>query len=75
MKYVATYHINDFFSKSETIEILEKQSPTLIIVLPDSPEFKELTFLTRKNYILIDEVDGAQIYYLANPAVRAFLAR
>lgn len=75
MKYVATYHINDFFSKGETVEILEKENPTLIIILPDAPEFKELILLARKNYILIDEVDGAQVYYLANPAVRAFLAR
>lgn len=75
LKYVATYHINDFFSQKETFKILNFDNPTLIIILPDAPEFKDLMLLTRKNYILIDEIDGAQIYYLASPEFRAFLAR
>ena len=75
LKYVATYHINDFFSQEETIRILGFDTPAIIVILPNAPGFKELSLFTRKNYILIDEVDGAQIYYLANPTIRALLAR
>lgn len=74
LKYVATYHINDFSSKEETLGALEKNPPTIVVILPESPEFKGLMLLLRKNYLLIDEVEGAEIYYLMNAKIRASLA-
>ena len=74
LKYVATYHINDFYSQEETAKILSFESPTIIVILPGAPEFNELMLLIKRTYILMDEVDGAEVYYLMNPKIRAFLA-
>jgi len=74
LKYVATYHINDFYSKEETLKVLSFENPTLIVILPEAPEFKELSLFIRRNYMLIDEVDGAEIYYLMSPVTRTYLA-
>jgi len=75
LKYIATYHIQDFYSKEMVIKALETDNPKLVILLPKSPEFKELTPFVRKSYFLLDEIDGAEIYYLMSPKIRAFLAR
>ena len=74
-KYVATYHIIDFSSPKETIQTLEKDLPAIIVVLPDSPEFKELTLLLRDSYLFVQDIDGAEIWFLQNPTVRSFLAK
>ncbi|OGM03154.1 hypothetical protein A2115_01400 [Candidatus Woesebacteria bacterium GWA1_41_8] len=74
-KYVATYHIMDFSTGEEAIGTLEKNMPALMVVLPGSPEFRELTFLLRENYVFLEDIEGAEIWFLANPTVRAFLAR
>jgi len=75
IKYVATYHVQDFYSKKGVVDALESDNPKVIVLLPKSPEFKELAPFVRKNYFLIDEIDGAELYYLMSPKIRAFLAR
>lgn len=63
-KYVADYHINDFSSKKEEVKILETSSPKFIIILPDATGFTELLPLLRKSYMLISNIDGAEIWRL-----------
>lgn len=72
-KYVADYHIRDFSSHQETMSILNKDMPKLIIVLPDSESFPELNFLLRSNYVLLDSIDRAQIWSLLSSGVRALM--
>lgn len=73
-KYVADYHIRDFSSSEATIKTLKDNLPSLIIILPDTPVFPELNYMIRKNYGLTDNIDGAEIWILLNPNVRALLS-
>ena len=74
-KYVATYHIMDFSTPNETIETLEKDFPAIIVILPDSPEFRQLTLFLRDNYLFVQDINGAEIWFLQNPTVRSYLAK
>lgn len=62
IKYIATYHINDFSSQEKTIEDLAKNSPKLVVVLPEADSFPMLDRFLRNGYLLIDEVGGAKIW-------------
>lgn len=66
IKYVANYHINDFSSQEETIDKLNQNMPKFIVVLPNSPEFLALNTLLRENYLPIQNIDGADIWYLTH---------
>jgi hypothetical protein len=66
IKYTATYHINDYSSKEETIKKLQSNLPSFIVIPPNSPEFKDLQDLTSKNYILISTEDNFAIWQLAS---------
>ncbi len=74
-KYVADYHIRDFSTSEETLLELSNNMPKMIVVLPDSPSYPELIFFLRDNYLLLDTIDGAQIWSLLNPSVRALISR
>lgn len=74
IKYVAQYHISDFSNSEEVLESLENTNPKLIILLPNSPEFGDIIPFLRKNYILVQEVDGAEIWSLVSPDVRSQIA-
>lgn len=73
-KYVADYHIKDFSSKEETLLMLGLKMPKMIVILPDSEPFPELLLFLRKNYILVDNIDSAQIWTVLSPRVRALIA-
>ncbi len=66
LKYVATYHINDFSSPVETISAISENKPKLIIVLPNSQSFPELEAFIRNYYIEIEKIDGAGIWMFSN---------
>lgn len=72
-KYVATYHINDFSSKEEVINILSSQKPLMIVTLPGAPDFPELRPFLQENYILINSIEGAEIWRLMNAELRLLL--
>jgi hypothetical protein len=72
-KYVADYHIKDFSSDEAVITILKKDLPSFIIILPASSEISGLQKLLNKNYGQLENIDGAQIYKLLKPEVRALL--
>ncbi len=73
-KYVADYHIRDFSTNLETMQNLSSDMPKIIVILPGSRPFSELIMFLRKNYILIDDIDGAQIWNVLSPRVRALIA-
>ncbi|MEK7112702.1 MAG: hypothetical protein AAB875_05230, partial [Patescibacteria group bacterium] len=69
-KYVADYHITDFSSKATEAKILEENIPKFIVLLPDAPPFPELIPTLRKSYMLISDIEGAEIWRRTNSAKR-----
>jgi len=67
MKYIATYHINDFSSNESVIKTLTTTSPEFIIILPGSDSFPQLTEFVRKSYMLIHTIDEADVWKLIPP--------
>lgn len=63
IKFVATYHINDFSTHEETIKALKENQPKFIVVLPDSANFVALDAFLVENYVPVSNIDGAQIWY------------
>ncbi|HSX48886.1 MAG TPA: hypothetical protein VLE44_01350 [Candidatus Saccharimonadales bacterium] len=64
IKYVADYHISDFSSTAKVAEELTQKPPTLVVILPDSPEYPELTKLIDKKYVLVSTIGRAEIWHL-----------
>lgn len=65
-KFVADYHITDFSSKEAEAKILEASPPKFIILLPDAPGFSEITGLLRSKYMLISDIQGAEVWRRTN---------
>lgn len=74
-KYVADYHIRDFSTPKETMNSLNQNMPSYIIILPDTDYFAELNSFINVNYVLVETVEKAEIWKLLNPKVRALIAR
>ena len=74
-KYVADYHIRDFSTYKETIKNLSVDFPKIIVILPNANSVPEFLMFLRENYILIESIDGAQIWSSLSPRVRAIMAR
>jgi len=74
-KYVADYHIKDFSTQEETINVLNSDMPSFIIILPNTGLFSELTSFIKNNYVLVETIEKAEIWKLLNPNVRALIAR
>lgn len=62
IKYVAEYHVNEFADKKEVAKSLSSSRPRFIVVTANSTPFPELIPLLKKNYILINTIDGAEIW-------------
>ena len=73
IKYVATYHINDFSSPEETVIALKNNPPKQIIILPNSSPYPELVVLLREDYILVSTIKGAEIWNQISPEIKASL--
>jgi 4-amino-4-deoxy-L-arabinose transferase-like glycosyltransferase len=73
-KYVADYHIKEFSTNQETIKVLTGDMPSFIVLLPGSETFPELDYFIKRNYGLAENIDGAQIWKLLNPKVRALFS-
>jgi hypothetical protein len=69
LKYVATYHINDFSNKEEVVKELTQKMPAFIVLLPDSPPFSEIIPLLNENYIIIASIDNALIWRKSSPEI------
>lgn len=61
IKYVADYHVTDYSSKKEVAVQLVQNPPKFIILTSDHP-IPELSFLIRSKYILINQIEDAQIW-------------
>jgi len=67
IKYVATYHINDFSSHEEVIQELKNKPPELVVVLSESDQFPELQLLLQDKYGLAETISGTTIWkYLSH---------
>jgi hypothetical protein len=61
-KYLADYHISDFSSRETEAKILQEQKPSFIILLPEARPFAQVFPVLRNSYILISNIDGAEIW-------------
>ncbi|OGM09553.1 hypothetical protein A2159_00185 [Candidatus Woesebacteria bacterium RBG_13_34_9] len=73
-KYITDYHIKDFSSEIETINILTKDMPEYIVIMPNSSNFLDLGAYLSKNYAVIENIDGVNIWKLLSPNVRSLLS-
>ena len=62
LKFVAGYHIKDFATPEEITTKLLENPPKLIILLPEASNYLDLYPLLSKNYLLINEISGSQIW-------------
>ena len=65
IKYVADYHINDYSSLQNEIELISQDLPKFIVLLPQKMNLASLITTIRENYILISEIDGAEIWKIS----------
>ena len=61
IKYVADYHINDYSSKVDEAENIAS-SPPKFIILSNRYPYPELSPLLKSSYLLINQVEGVNIY-------------
>jgi len=66
MKYVADYHIIDYSTANETVTMLSSNKPRFIVITPEAKPFLEIANLLRQNYLLINRIDGAEMWSLIN---------
>lgn len=73
IKYVADYHIKDFYEPAQVIDDLRKDPPTLIVILPESENFPELRRFTATKYLLYANFSGAEIWKLMSPKLESVI--
>ncbi len=70
IKYVAGYHIKDFYTKEKLIEDLFREKPRTIVILPESESFPELEIFAESHYIRLYPPEiknqGVKFFYLPN---------
>lgn len=69
-KFVVDYHINDFSSQEETMQVLQSDMPEYLVVLDTGAPFPDLESFARSNYGLVENVDGARIWRLLSAGLR-----
>ncbi len=62
IKYVATYHINDFSNMDELSRQLRNSLPKVIVILPKSPRKAEIDSLLRQKYNHVLDIEGTEIW-------------
>ena len=66
IKYVADYHINDYSSLNNEVNLLSQNLPKFIVILPQKMNITPLVPIIRQNYILVSEIDGAEIWKISS---------
>jgi len=61
IKYVADYHVNDYSTKEIEAENLAVNPPKFIILTNNHP-YPELDFLIKSKYLLVNQIDNANVY-------------
>ncbi len=64
IKYVADYHVKDFYSPETALIDLGNNPPKMVVVLPQAEDFKQLDSFLKRNYIKIKTLQEAEIWYL-----------
>jgi 4-amino-4-deoxy-L-arabinose transferase-like glycosyltransferase len=62
VKFVAEYHINEFTNKEEVAKSLSQANPKFIIRTSNATPFQELNILLKSKYVLINTIDGAEVW-------------
>ncbi len=73
VKYVADYHIRDFWSKEELAISLTKTLPQAIVLLPEGEGLPQINELLDEHYILLTNIEGANIWVLVKPEVKSLI--
>jgi len=68
-KYIATYHIQDFSTPEETLEMLDTNKPEFVIIKPGSPIFDGLVPFLQEYYLQIQTIHNVAIWHHINPVV------
>lgn len=61
IKYVVPYHVHDYSDTGTVAKQIMKNPPRFIVLTPGNP-YQELTGLIADRYLLIQQIDGADIY-------------
>lgn len=61
-KYIVSFHVHDLKKEDYVIGELKQKMPKYIVVLPGSEDFPQLNGLIGQMYILINNIEGAEIY-------------
>lgn len=72
-RYVAAYHINDFAGQEETISALRSSPPSYIVLIEGERDFPQLEAYIEESFILIQEVEDAQLYKRVSPEIKGRL--
>lgn len=72
-KYLSAEHINRFSTQDAVFDSLVKTKPKFVITLPSAPDFPSLEILLQSEYLLIDSLDGAQIWKAVGVSVNSLL--
>jgi 4-amino-4-deoxy-L-arabinose transferase-like glycosyltransferase len=62
IKFVAEYHVNEFANKNDVAKSLSQSRPKFIIISNQATSFPELISLLRSKYVLINSIDGTEIW-------------
>ena len=73
VKYVADYHIRDFWSKEELAKSLTQTLPQAIVLLPEGKSLPQINKLLDENYILLTNIEGANVWVLVKPEVKSLI--
>ena len=64
IKYIANYHIKDFYNEESLVHDLSLNEPLFIVTLPNEPLPLGLYRLLYQDYTFLENIDGAKIWYL-----------
>lgn len=62
IKFTADYHIKDFSNQKSVASLLFRNKPKFIILTPEATTFTELDLFLRTDYLLINQIEGAEIW-------------
>lgn len=63
-KYLAGYHIKDFSSTGELLQLMDRERPKVIVLLKDSDYLPSLNEFVRNYYVLYKDTERYQIWKL-----------
>lgn len=66
IKYVADYHIRDFWDEENLVKSLNANPPRIIIILPNNDNYQNLMHFVSSKYSLIKQIDNAFVWKWIN---------